>query len=274
MPEGILAGTPAYWRIDGTGTRRAVMLHCTFAHSGAWKGLASDLSDLFTMEAMDLPGHGRSGGRDPAVSWQAQSVAMTVALIEQGATPVDLFGHSFGATVILRLAVERPDLVRSLTVIEPVFFSAARDANRPEFKVYAEGDEAFKFHLKHGDLTSAAKAFSDRWGGPVKWDDMPEAQRQYMTERIPLVGESGNAALGIGEDYVPLANVAKIDVPVLLIEGAESEPIISGTQVALAEAITGAIRVNITGAGHMAPITHAADTAKAIRNFFVERALL
>ena len=39
--------------------------------------------------------------------------------------PIDVIGHSFGATVALRLAVEQPEKVRSLTLIEPVFFAVA-----------------------------------------------------------------------------------------------------------------------------------------------------
>ena len=36
------------------------------------------------------------------------------------------YSHSFGATVALRLATLFPDRVRSLTLVEPVFFAAAK----------------------------------------------------------------------------------------------------------------------------------------------------
>ncbi len=61
MPKGVLAGTQAYWRVEGTGLRSVFLLHCTMAHSGAWKGLMAQFEDTAQMVAMDLPAHGRSG---------------------------------------------------------------------------------------------------------------------------------------------------------------------------------------------------------------------
>ncbi|MFT6696665.1 MAG: hypothetical protein ACJAXU_002172, partial [Paracoccaceae bacterium] len=48
MPQEYISKTDTYWRIDGTGPRRAFLLHCTFAHSGAWKQLMGELGDVLT----------------------------------------------------------------------------------------------------------------------------------------------------------------------------------------------------------------------------------
>jgi pimeloyl-ACP methyl ester carboxylesterase len=267
MPSGVLAGTQAYWRLEGTGTRRACLIHCTFAHSGAWKGVMARLGDILNMVAMDLPAHGRSGGRDYAMSWQAQSAAMLIELIESGDTPVDLIGHSFGATVAIRIAVTRPDLVRSLTLIEPVFFSAARDAGAPGYAAHLAENAGFAELLAAEDYEGAAKGFADMWGGPVSWEDTPQSQRDYMVERMEMVRDSSDAALGLGADYIPLTQVAKIEVPVLLIEGAQSNPIIASVQASLDGALPNATRVIVKGAGHMVPITHAGVVADHLRRF-------
>ncbi len=267
MPTEVLAGTSTYWRVEGHGARRAILLHCTFAHSGAWKGVMADLRDLLTMEAMDLPAHGRSGGRDIAMTWQAQSAAMVVDLIARNDAPVDLIGHSFGATIALRLAVARPELVRSLTLIEPVFFSAARDAGRAEYAAHMADHGGFVDLLEAGDFEGAARGFSDMWGGPQKWADQSTSQRQYIIDRIGLIRDSSDTAVGVGADYVPLSDVAKIAQPVLLIEGDKSDPIIAAVQQSLDDVLPNSRRAVIKDAGHMAPLTHPAMVAASIRKF-------
>lgn len=57
--------------------------------------------------------------------------------------PVDVIGHSFGATVALRLALERPELVRSLVLVEPVLFAAAKAAEDPRFAAFAAREGCF-----------------------------------------------------------------------------------------------------------------------------------
>ncbi len=88
-----------------------------------------------TITALDQPSHGRSadwdGERDLHGLTTQISIVMAEMIGEGG--PVDIIGHSFGGTVALRMALERPDLVRSLTLVEPVIFAAARAAEAPEY---------------------------------------------------------------------------------------------------------------------------------------------
>jgi len=268
MPEGMLAGTPAYWRVDGDGARSVMMLHCTMAHSGAWKGVMGRLADACTMVAMDLPGHGRSGPWDRGTSWQRQSTDMVLELLKHGDLPADLIGHSFGATVALRIAVTHPELVRSLTLIEPVFFSAAKDAGRAEYDDHRNLHKDFHDLLEAGDFPAAARAFNGMWGDGAAWDAMPERQRIYMTERIEMILEGGKSIWGDGPDYIPLTRVAGITVPVLLIEGGETDPVIPAILDSLDAVLTTSKHVSIAGAGHMAPITHPAEVAAEIRDYF------
>ena len=108
----------------GRGPRPAVAIHCSLAHSGAWRGLSKALGDMLTLTAFDLPGHGRSGDWGPE-DGEVQTLTTRIAETFVTAPPMDIIGHSFGATAALRLAMERPDLVRSLVLYEPVFFAAA-----------------------------------------------------------------------------------------------------------------------------------------------------
>jgi len=108
--------------------------------------------------AFDMPGHGRSGPWDEARDYMDQTVAAALGLIADA--PVDLLGHSFGAVAALRIASERPDLVRSLVLYEPVFFAAA-EARGTDTRAPNAG---FAAALAAGDREEAARCFTEVWG--------------------------------------------------------------------------------------------------------------
>ncbi|MCP4819303.1 MAG: alpha/beta fold hydrolase, partial [Shimia sp.] len=106
-----------YWRRLGEGGRPALALHCNLGHSGAFRGIGAALADLVTIDAPDMPGHGRSAGYEPGTLTGQQ---MLDAVVDRLDGPVDVIGHSYGGLLALRLAIERPDLVMSLSLFEPV----------------------------------------------------------------------------------------------------------------------------------------------------------
>ena len=86
-----------------------------------------------------------------------------------------------------------------------------------------------------------------------------------MVERIHLIP---CADAQLYEDRAGLlSRLAEIAVPVTLIKGENSPPIMTAVCDALAARIAGVQRVTIRGAGHMAPITHPVETAVAIADF-------
>ena len=123
MPRAARAGYDTHWTTFGQGPRAALAMHCSLSHSGSWGGIARHVSGALTLTAFDMPGHGRSAPWQGEGEIQEETAKIAASFCESGAR--DLIGHSFGATVALRLAVTRPELVRSLTLIEPVFFAVA-----------------------------------------------------------------------------------------------------------------------------------------------------
>jgi pimeloyl-ACP methyl ester carboxylesterase len=71
-------------------------------------------------EAVDLPGFGFSPPPpDGDYSARAQAAAVARLVERRGRGPVHLIGNSLGGAVCVRVAAERPDLVRTLTLISP-----------------------------------------------------------------------------------------------------------------------------------------------------------
>lgn len=266
MPKDLRGGHPTYWTTFGHGTRKALLIHCSLAHSGVWNGLARLLQDRLDMRAFDLPGHGRSDDWTGARDMQEMSVAMAADVIGDDG-PMDIIGHSFGATVALRLAVERPELVRSLVMIESVFVAAAL-ADQPGLM---EGQPpvmgAYQEAVRQGNQAEAARAFMSEWGDGRPWDSLPAQQRADITARIHLI--EANDATVIKDTRGLLENrlIEKVTAPALLVRGAQSSSLVKPIHAAIARRMQNARSIAIKGAGHMAPITHPEAVATQIGAF-------
>ncbi|QFT79559.1 Pimeloyl-[acyl-carrier protein] methyl ester esterase [Roseovarius sp. THAF27] len=264
MPEALKAGFPTYWTTFGQGPQPALAIHCSLAHSGSWGALARHLSGALTLTAFDMPGHGRSGAWDGRGEIQEVTAEIAADLLDG---PAHVIGHSFGATVALRLAVMRPELVRSLVLIEPVFFAVAL-ADCPEMRDGFEVQMAgFANGMRAGDPEAAARGFLHVWGNGTEWESLSATERKRLAGQMHLV-EAGHPALyeDAGAMLAPgvLQNVSQ---PVLLIEGSDSPDIISVIDDGLASRLPRARRAVIAGAGHMAPLTHARQVGAEILRF-------
>lgn len=244
------------------GGRAAVALHCSLAHAGAWSGLAAALPQL-ALTAPDLPGHGHAPPLAPGQDLHDAAVAIGLVAIAQAGPPVDLIGHSFGGTVALRIALEWPALVRSLTLIEPVLFSILRGS--AAYDAFAQGYGAVDAAMD-ADPAGAAALFHGVWGQGA-FDRLPALQRRYMSDRMPLVRAQNPVLLDDRPGLVTPGRLEVLALPVLLIEGAESPPVIAGIQQALATRLPQVRRVVVPGAAHMVPITHPGEVAGAMADF-------
>ncbi|MFC2970088.1 alpha/beta fold hydrolase [Acidimangrovimonas pyrenivorans] len=255
---------PAMVRRLGQGPRPALMIHCSLAHSGEWSALAERLGDRLHMVAFDLPGHGRAPDWQPGSDIAAVALESAVPLAEAEDGPVDLVGHSFGAVVALRLALERPDLVRTLTLIEPTLFAAARAAGAPEAVGHEDEMRPLQAALEAGDAEGAARMFIADWGTGQSWEATPEAQRRYFAERIHLILASEPVLWHDSGNLLAPGRLEGLEMPVLLLEGGDSPPIITAIARELARRLKRVTRVTVPGATHMLPVTHPDAVAAAI----------
>lgn len=264
MPTGVRAGRVTHWQVMGQGARAALAIHCSLAHSGSWAALGRDLSDLLTVTAFDLPGHGQSAAWDGAGEIQAASTAIAAAFLDG---PADIVGHSFGATVALRLAVEHPHLVRSLSLYEPVFFAVAL-ADRPDLRAGHEAEMAdFTAGMTAGDMHAATRGFLSVWGGRESWEALPAAKRDRMAAQMPLIEAAAPALYEDAGRMLVAGALTRVTAPVLLMEGARSPAIIGAINDGLAARLPDCRRLRIDGAGHMGPVTHPQAVAASIRAF-------
>lgn len=265
MAVEVIAGRKTGVRYAGEG-EPTVLLHCSLAHSGAWAGVMAGLADRLAMVAIDLPGHGGTEF-DPTLDIQDQACETTIAVLERLDGPAHLVGHSFGATIALRCAVERPDLVASVSMYEPVYFSLLAAGNPEAYKLEMADAEAFAKHLLASEWQQAAEAFLDRWGSHGGFQVMPEAQKEYMLKTIPMILENTHSVIEDRVGPVTLANIGKLNVPCLLMEGARSPETIRLLNDLLEAALPNVQRRVFHTTGHMGPISHAPEFARVVRVF-------
>ena len=244
----------SHW--PGQQDRPALALHCMMGSSSYWRPIAAALQDQVAVIAPDFPGHGQSP------DWDGEPPDLHTAATRQVATlierPLDLIGHSFGATVALRIAVAAPEAVRSLTLIEPVLFAAAGPDQVHDAEMQLVSDL-----LAEGRDAEAARSFLTAWGG-ADWDSHSPANQARLARQIRLVAASVDALDKDSANILRDGGLETIDAPVLLLMGENSPPIIERIVDALAQRLADVGRARVPGAGHMLPITHPRQTAQLI----------
>ncbi len=127
-----------------------LLLHGLSSNASFWTRLAAFLPDR-RLIALDQRAHGLSAAPDSGYE-PATLAADAAAVIEAaGLERVVVAGHSWGATIALQLAADRPDLVAGLAIIDgPVrpwsetglSWEQAEKFMQPPLPVYADLDQA------------------------------------------------------------------------------------------------------------------------------------
>ena len=94
-----------------------ILLHGLFGAGKNLGVLARSLSTDYRVISLDLRNHGASA-HDPATDYQAQAADVAETMGRLGISHAVLIGHSMGGKVAMRLALDRPDLVEALVVLD------------------------------------------------------------------------------------------------------------------------------------------------------------
>ena len=247
----------------GTGARKVLALHCAQGHGGMFAGLALPGC---TVLAPDLRGHGTLPLWDGQGDYHSDCTRDVIALCEAEGV-VDLLGHSLGATIALRVALERPELVRSLTLIEPVLFCAARASDPAAFAQHVAEFAPVTAAFRRGDMMAAAAAFHAIWSDG-DFAALPEKVRLSLAARMPVIPATAPVLYEDAGGMLGYMRLESLGIPALLLEGARSPAVMGVIQKELERRLPQVQRVVIEGAGHMSPLTHAPAVSAAIAGFY------
>ena len=259
--------TPLFHDVEAGHGEAVLLLHGSASTGAFWRQTMSMLQPLYRTIAPDLIGYGRSPGwaADRSYSVEAE-IQPLQSLLPCCAGKYHLVGHSYGGVVALMLALANPVRVRTLTLIEPVFFAALRyDGRETAYRRFCEVRDAFLSSLAHGEAESALRDFIGFWAGRTAWDSMPAAQRAVMPRMADKVVLDWHASFAAGAD---LHGLAALGARTLLMCGDHSPEAMLRLVEALHVLMAGSTRIVVPGAGHLLPLTHASETTQAMLSHF------
>src|SRR5262245_23075705 len=198
---------PLHQVVDGGAGERVVLVHGFTQTLAAMEPLASSLRRGHAVVRVDLPGHGGSA------AWRV-GFPEAAALLGEAGGPAAYLGYSLGGRLCLRLALDRPDLVRALVLIG----ASPGLADPVERAARRASDDALAAELERVGL----ERFLDRWLAQPLFATLPP-ERAGRAERLANTAQGLAASLrlhGTGAQEPLWDRLATLVPPALLVAGA------------------------------------------------------
>jgi pimeloyl-ACP methyl ester carboxylesterase len=230
-----------YWEGNEQGSSTVVLLHGLGATSRSWQlQFKALISAGYRVLAPDLRGFGQSTypGRG-GLSLMAHDVAALIRTVIAG--PVHVAGLSMGGTVALHLALEHPQLIDRLVLIN----TCAR--LRPQ-----RLDGWLSYALRYLYLASLSMPSQGRLVARNTFPHPHQAElRRHLAEQIAQADRHGYlAALWSLGCYNVLPRLPEIQAPTLVVTGGRDHILPPARQRDLVEGIRGARQVILPEGGH------------------------
>jgi pimeloyl-ACP methyl ester carboxylesterase len=132
MPTLEAAGARLHYELHGSGGPVIVLVHGGFCNLSDWRHQLRDLADGHTVVALDLRGHGRSGGEAEDCHIERHAADVNGLIATLGLAPALLVGHSLAGRIVAEAAWQRPEHVAGLLLLDGSRSHGGFAANAPE----------------------------------------------------------------------------------------------------------------------------------------------
>jgi len=245
-------------RSEGSGPP-LVLLHGIGGNHTVWNDMIPGLSKEFMVLAPDLRGHGRSPAPAGSTFTFTEMMGDVLRLMdERGVASAHLVGLSGGALLALRMTLDRPGRVRSLTMVSGAAYTDAHTrsiAERWSETYLKEGPDRFALRLLkdlyYPDWIEANLDFADAVREQVKHQDFG-----------PAVQWAKSMAA-----FDERKRVAAVATPTLIVQAMNDAVVDASHGRILRQSIPGAqIRI-LTETGHLIPVERPRELVEAILPF-------
>ncbi len=242
-------------RAQGTGAP-VVLLHGVGLQSAAWQPQIAALAPDHHVLALDLPGHGMSAGLGRGARLPDFVDWLRRALDALQLGPVNLVGHSLGALIAAGYAIEHPEQVSRLALLNGVF---RRSANA-RAEVEARADEIAQGRR---DIDSPLA----RWFGDASRErSVCACVRQWLSEVDQGGYATAYAAFARGDD-IYADRFATLACPLLALTGSDDPNSTPEMSRAMASAARSGVADVIEGHRHMVNLTAPDAVNRSLRDW-------
>jgi len=243
----------------GAGTP-VVFLHSGVGSAGEWKQVFALWPEGYRLVAIEAC----PDGVDPGVAGERSIddyVDQVYAVAEHAGSPVHLVGFSWGGATALRATTAAPDLVASLAVVEPQPYGLLRTQHAGAYALICDLRDRWHAHVSAGRWYEAFEAFIDFYNGPGSFAAWPPPQRDAF---LAVQRRRGDLWPVLFDVPLSVEALATVTAPVHVVEGSRSSPVEHALCEVVLRHVPHAHHTVIEGAGHMMPLTHPQQLARAL----------
>lgn len=244
-----------------------VLLHGSNADLATWDPWVAALRDRYRIIRIDQIGHGLTGA-DPTGRYDYAAMAMRLGQVMDrlGIARFALAGNSMGGGVALRFALDQPQRVAALVLVDAAGAPVARNGG---------GNIGFKLAAMPG-VSQIMQQVTPRWLIERSLRQTVSNQAivtQAMVDRywqlLRYPGNRAATAWRFSQPRVPFApdQLARLGMPVLVLWGSEDRLIPLSAGQYLARTIPGAKLIVYPGIGHLPHEEAASQTARDLADW-------
>ncbi|MFL5894041.1 MAG: alpha/beta fold hydrolase [Thermoleophilaceae bacterium] len=270
MKSVILDDVTLEYEVQGEGEPVLLISHVL---ADAFRPLVSEpaLADRHRLIQYHKRGWAGSTHTAPPVSIGTHAADAAALLDHLGVARAHIAGHSSGAAVALQLALDHPQRVQTLTVLEPPLLSlpagrAFLSQAEPVLELYSRGEQALAVDM----FLSAVSGLDS------------DACRTLLDERLPgAIADAVRDADTFFEIELPALmewqftreHAAAIDKPALSVVGAATQPLWVEVAAFLRSHVARLEEVTIEDTGHLLQIERPEPVGQAMAGFFGRHAM-
>jgi esterase len=268
LPPGVktfqVNGYPMAFLERGTG-EPVVLVHGVLNDYRSWSRQTASPPAGFRLIAVSLrhsyPERWDGKGDKNSERQHAEDLAAFIEAL--GIGPVHLVGHSMGGIAGFRMAQARPDLIKSLVLMEAPIYSLlppASDSGEGQNEI-ATVLKAVKARFEQGDIEGGLQLWVDR-DTPGTWQRRSDATRQRPRDNAWTLIQSGD-----GSNPITCSDFKVLTMPVLLMQGEKTPRRLANIVDATHKCLPSSEHMVIPDAGHAMHVMNPAAFEKALVQF-------